>query len=84
MSGFEGTIYSCSITAGALGRVSLLARELVLADVGVHLPGAEDDAGKVVVVDGVWVGLGLKAESAVALREHSTNSMVAKYLWKIR
>ena len=36
---------------------------------GVHLPGAEDDAGKVAVVDGVRVGLGLQAESAVALRE---------------
>ena len=38
---------------------------------GIHLPRAEDDAGKVVVVDGVGVGLGLQAESAVALRKES-------------
>ena len=33
----------------------------------VQLPGAEDDAGKVAVVDGVRVGLGFQAESAMAL-----------------
>ena len=51
--------------------ISLLAGKLVLAHVRVQLPGAEDDAGKVAVVDGVRVGLGLQAESAVALRKES-------------
>lgn len=35
----------------------------------VHLPGAEDDAEKVGVVDGVRVGLGFKAEAAMALKK---------------
>ena len=47
--------------------ISLLAGKLVLAHVRVHLPGTEDDAGKVAVVDGVRVGLGFQAESAMAL-----------------
>ena len=36
----------------------------------VHLPGVEDDRGKVVVVHRVRVRLRLEAEAAVALRKY--------------